>query len=124
MTLPSFKLERFFARHEFSAEHLLGCSDCEAMTVADLLAYEPGAAEAFQEHWLGYTESLGDPALRDVIAAIYDEVGPDDVLVHSGAEEAIFNFMNVAFGPGDHVNICGVRIPHDHSLLGHSDAEH
>lgn len=28
-----------------------------------------------------------------------------------------------AFGPGDHVWIGGVKIPHDHSLVGHSDAD-
>jgi 2-C-methyl-D-erythritol 4-phosphate cytidylyltransferase / 2-C-methyl-D-erythritol 2,4-cyclodiphosphate synthase len=28
-----------------------------------------------------------------------------------------------AFGPGDHIWIGGVKIPHDHSLLGHSDAD-
>lgn len=28
-----------------------------------------------------------------------------------------------AFGPGDHVILCGVRIPHDHGLVGHSDAD-
>jgi 2-C-methyl-D-erythritol 4-phosphate cytidylyltransferase/2-C-methyl-D-erythritol 2,4-cyclodiphosphate synthase len=28
-----------------------------------------------------------------------------------------------AFGPGDHVWLCGVRIEHDHSLVGHSDAD-
>jgi 2-C-methyl-D-erythritol 4-phosphate cytidylyltransferase/2-C-methyl-D-erythritol 2,4-cyclodiphosphate synthase len=27
------------------------------------------------------------------------------------------------FGPGDHVWLCGVRIPHTHGLLGHSDAD-
>jgi 2-C-methyl-D-erythritol 4-phosphate cytidylyltransferase/2-C-methyl-D-erythritol 2,4-cyclodiphosphate synthase len=27
------------------------------------------------------------------------------------------------FGPGDHVWICGVRIAHDHALVGHSDAD-
>lgn len=27
------------------------------------------------------------------------------------------------FGPGDHVWLCGVRIPHDHGLIGHSDAD-
>lgn len=27
------------------------------------------------------------------------------------------------FGPGDHVNLCGLRIAHDRSLLGHSDAD-
>jgi 2-C-methyl-D-erythritol 4-phosphate cytidylyltransferase/2-C-methyl-D-erythritol 2,4-cyclodiphosphate synthase len=28
-----------------------------------------------------------------------------------------------AFGPGDHVTLCGVAIPHDRSLSGHSDAD-
>lgn len=28
-----------------------------------------------------------------------------------------------AFGPGDHVTLCGVDIPHSASLLGHSDAD-
>ncbi|WP_299838194.1 bifunctional 2-C-methyl-D-erythritol 4-phosphate cytidylyltransferase/2-C-methyl-D-erythritol 2,4-cyclodiphosphate synthase [uncultured Paracoccus sp.] len=28
-----------------------------------------------------------------------------------------------ALGPGDHVWLCGVQIPHDHGLVGHSDAD-
>lgn len=28
-----------------------------------------------------------------------------------------------AFGPGDHVALCGVRIPHERGLVGHSDAD-
>ncbi len=28
-----------------------------------------------------------------------------------------------AFGPGDHVTLCGVNIAHDHGLVGHSDAD-
>lgn len=27
------------------------------------------------------------------------------------------------FGPGDHVTLCGVAIPHTHGLVGHSDAD-
>ena len=27
------------------------------------------------------------------------------------------------FAPGDHVMICGIEIPHEHSLAGHSDAD-
>lgn len=27
------------------------------------------------------------------------------------------------FGPGDHVVICGVKVPHDQTLMGHSDAD-
>mmetsp|Transcript_13556 Transcript_13556/g.21648 ORF Transcript_13556/g.21648 Transcript_13556/m.21648 type:complete len:160 (+) Transcript_13556:653-1132(+) len=28
-----------------------------------------------------------------------------------------------AFGPGDHVTLCGVQVPHSHGLVGHSDAD-
>ncbi|MBI1418116.1 MAG: bifunctional 2-C-methyl-D-erythritol 4-phosphate cytidylyltransferase/2-C-methyl-D-erythritol 2,4-cyclodiphosphate synthase [Limimaricola sp.] len=28
-----------------------------------------------------------------------------------------------AFGPGDHVWLCGVKVPHDRALMGHSDAD-
>ena len=28
-----------------------------------------------------------------------------------------------AFGPGDHVTLCGIRVPHEAGLLGHSDAD-
>jgi len=28
-----------------------------------------------------------------------------------------------AFGPGDHVVLCGVAVPHTHGLVGHSDAD-
>ena len=28
-----------------------------------------------------------------------------------------------AFGPGDHVWLCGVKVPHDRALIGHSDAD-
>lgn len=28
-----------------------------------------------------------------------------------------------AFGPGDHVTLCGVKLPHSQGLVGHSDAD-
>jgi aspartate/methionine/tyrosine aminotransferase len=103
MQLPPFSLERFFARHEFSARHLLCASDCESMSVDELLAMEPGAAEAFGALRLGYTESRGSPSLRAAIAHLYHRTGPGDILVTSGAEEAIFLFMHAALAPGDHI---------------------
>jgi aspartate/methionine/tyrosine aminotransferase len=113
MKLSNFKLERYFAKYEFNTEFLLCSSDCEAMSIADLLALEPGAAEKFQQTWLGYTESQGHPALRKEIAKIYETIQPDEVLVHSGAEEAIFLFMLAALKAGDHVV---VHAPHYQSL--------
>jgi aspartate/methionine/tyrosine aminotransferase len=103
MNLPPFKLERYFARYEFNTQYLLCSSDCESMSVVDLLSFEPGAGEKFQQVWLGYTESRGSPALRAEICKIYETIQPENLLVHSGAQEAIFLFMFAAFEPGDHV---------------------
>ncbi len=103
MKLADFKLERYFARYEFNVQYLLCSSDCQSLTIGDLLALEPGADERFQQHWLGYTESQGSPSLRQEIARIYTTISPAEVLVHTGAEEAIFLFMQAALNPGDHV---------------------
>jgi aspartate/methionine/tyrosine aminotransferase len=103
MQLPPFKLERYFAKYEFNTEYLLCSSDCEAMSIADLLAVEAGATEQFQQVWLGYTESQGGPSLRKEICNLYETIQPEDVLVHTGAGEAIYLFMFAAFQAGDHV---------------------
>ncbi len=103
MNLPPFKLERYFAKYEFTAEYLLCSSDCEAMSIADLLALEAGAAGKFQQTWLGYTESQGSPALRKEISKLYETIQPEEILVHAGAEEAIFLFMHAALNEGDHI---------------------
>ena len=103
MNLPPFRLERYFAEYEFSAPYLLCCSDCESMQIEDLLRFEPDAENDLRSLWLGYTESLGNPELREQIATLYDHVPRHDILVHAGAEEAIFNFMQVTLKAGDHV---------------------
>ncbi|HUX39425.1 MAG TPA: pyridoxal phosphate-dependent aminotransferase [Rectinemataceae bacterium] len=106
--IEPFLLERFFARHEFSARRLMSSSDCETTTVRALLGMEPGAEEAFLDGRLGYTETRGAPSLREDIAALYspaDAGGPgaEGIFVHAGAEEAILNLCLAILGPGDHV---------------------
>jgi aspartate/methionine/tyrosine aminotransferase len=103
MQLAPFKLERYFARYEFNAKYLLCSSDCESISVGDLLAFEPDAEEGLKRHWLGYTESSGALSLRQEISRIYASIQPEHVLVHSGAEEAIFLFMHAVLQPGDHI---------------------
>jgi len=114
MQLQDFKLERFFAKYEFKAPYLMCGSDCESFTVQEILDLEPGAEDKFKRLWLGYTESQGSPELREEISTLYKNMTPDEILVHTGAEEAIFNFMQVALKPGDHVI---VQFPCYQSLL-------
>lgn len=100
-----FLLERFFARHEFSARYLLSASDCQGPSMAELVA---GADDDLRARWedlrLGYTESQGLPELREEIAGLYGTVSADEVLV-AAPEEAIFLTMHALLAPGDHV-IC------------------
>lgn len=103
MKIPDFRLERYFAKHEFTARYLLSSSDSESFSVSELLALEAGSEDQFRKLWLGYTESLGHPALRMEIAKIYQNISSENILVHAGAQEAIFNFMNVLLRPGDRV---------------------
>ena len=103
MRIADFALERFFARWEFAVRHLLCASDVEGYPMADLLALADTETRAMWESLrLGYTESTGHPLLRAEIASLYDDIGPDDVLVFAGAEEAIFCLSNVLLGARDH----------------------
>ena len=90
MNLPPFKLERFLAQYEFHVAHPLCCSDCESFSVQELLAFEPDADARLRQLWLGYTDTRGQLGLRQEIAQIYQQITPEQVLVHSGAAEPIF----------------------------------
>ena len=102
LTAP-FKLERYFAQSEFSVRYLLCSADCESRSIQDLLDLEVGAEERFRQLWLGYTETLGAPALRQEISNLYTTLRPEEIIVHAGAEEAIFLFMQAVLQPGNHV---------------------
>src|SRR5688500_3354089 len=103
MRLNDFALEHYFARWEFAVEHLLCASDVQAYPMGELLALADDETRALWHGLtLGYTESTGHPLLRREIAALYEGLEPDDVLVFAGAEEGIFCLVNVLLGPGDH----------------------
>ncbi|MBN2499644.1 MAG: aminotransferase class I/II-fold pyridoxal phosphate-dependent enzyme [Anaerolineales bacterium] len=105
MKFEPFKLERYFAKYEFSAPYLLSSSDCEPLTLTELLALaNPDSLARWDQLSLGYTESQGDPSLREAIAGLYREIAPGQVLVLS-PEEGILIAMQAILEPGDHV-IC------------------
>ncbi|MET7298589.1 aminotransferase class I/II-fold pyridoxal phosphate-dependent enzyme [Embleya sp. NPDC005575] len=101
--LPDFRLERYFSRWEFTARHHLTASDAQTMTLSELLALADDAdRKDFEDLSLGYTETFGDPALREAIAQTYTQADADDVICFAGAEEALYLAMNVLLGAGDH----------------------
>ena len=102
MRLPPFRIERWYERFEFTTELMLSASDCETVTVRELLELEPGAAERLHGLRLGYTEVPGSEELRSAIAGLYAETGPDAVVALAAAEEGIFAVETALLAHGDH----------------------
>ncbi|MHA1971397.1 MAG: aminotransferase class I/II-fold pyridoxal phosphate-dependent enzyme [Candidatus Hodarchaeales archaeon] len=102
MKLNEFKLERFFAQFEFEIPHILCSSDCEPLTIRELLTLND-KVEEFLDTKLGYSESLGAFSLRETIAGLYANTEVENIITFSGAEEGIFIAMNVLLKPKDHV---------------------
>ena len=103
MLIAPFRIEQYYAVHEFTAPYMLSSSDAESVAISDLLALEPDATERLFAQRLGYTESAGAPEFRAAAAAIYETLEPDDVVVVSAAEEGIFTAYHALLQPGDHV---------------------
>lgn len=103
MKIAPFRIERYYATHEFTARYMLSSSDAESVTIDDLLALEPDAAKRLHAQRLGYTETAGAPELRAAIAQIYETITPEDAVVVSSAEEGIFVACHALLQPGDHV---------------------
>jgi aspartate/methionine/tyrosine aminotransferase len=102
MQITPFRIEEYMGEYEFAAKYLLSSSDAESQTIEELLSLESGALNAFLKHWCGYTESPGAPWLREVLATIYTQIHPDQLVVVSAAEEAIFLFYHALLTPKDH----------------------
>lgn len=106
MRIDTFRLERFFAEHEFAVAHNLAASDCEPISQAELLDMAGVAEmELWEELKLGYTETRGAPFLRQAIVRIYQGIEPEQLLVCAPVE-GIFLAMNAILKPGDHVICC------------------
>jgi aspartate/methionine/tyrosine aminotransferase len=103
MPIKPFKLERYFAKYEFQVKFLLSSSDCESLTLTELLHMAaPESLALWQDLRLGYTESPGHPLLRAEVARIYDNMPVDNVII-AAPEEAIFIAMHTLLSANDHV---------------------
>lgn len=103
MQIRSFLLERYYARHEFTTRFQLSASDCEALTIEEVLQLGGVPAEELLRLPLGYTETRGNAALRAAIARSYPGCAAEDVLVCNAPQEAIYLAMHALLGPGERV---------------------
>ncbi|WP_088319684.1 aminotransferase class I/II-fold pyridoxal phosphate-dependent enzyme [Kineosporia sp. R_H_3] len=110
LTLPSFRLEAFFAQWEFAARHHLTASDGQTVTVGELLEIAGTDPAELLGLELGYVPTTGSDALREAVASTFAgtaragraAVAPDDVLAFAGAEEALLLALSELLSPGDH----------------------
>ncbi len=103
-TPQAFRFPALLAAHRAAAP---GATDelTIAMAAGLRVAVTRGDERAFkvtEQQDFAKAEAMTSPALSSRAASGFD--------VHR-------------FGPGDHVWLCGVQIPHSHGLIGHSDAD-
>lgn len=103
MQINTFELERYFARYEFSARYLMSSSDCEPLSMTELLALaDEDSLYMWKSLSLGYTESQGHPILRHEIANLYQGIEETEIL-EIVPEEGIFLMAHALLKPGDHI---------------------
>jgi len=105
MFIPPFRLERFFDQFEFSIPFLLCASDCETLSIEELFDQDQNKIKEFLQLRLGYTDTKGGTQLREKISTLYEHQEISSILACSGAEEAIYIFMNSTFKTNDHLII-------------------
>ena len=103
MKIAPFETEHFFARYEFETPFQLCNSDCESVSIAELLGMAGDSLEGLGRERLVYTQSQGDPALREAIAATYASVRPTQVAMLGTPVEGIYLVARALLEPGDEV---------------------
>ncbi len=105
-TPQAFRFAAILAAHRAAAG--------EALTDDAAVAEQAGLSVALVE---GKEDNLKVTTAEDVALA-------ERLLARTGGETRIGSGFDVhRFTEGDHVMLCGVRIPHDRALAGHSDAD-
>ncbi len=109
-TPQGFRYREILAAHRQAANRL-----ADGLTDDAAVAEQAGLAVALVE---GSADNVKLTTPQDLARAerLLDGTAAIDIRTGSG-------FDVHRFGPGDHVVLCGVRVPHERGLLGHSDAD-
>ncbi|CAN5688755.1 aminotransferase [soil metagenome] len=108
MKLEPFALERWMTTWETVVSYDIAESGIYPLTTHELFdLLDPVDADSVRQTMmdlrLGYTEARGTIALRTALAETYADVGPDEILVTTGAIEANFLLFTTLLSAGDHV---------------------
>ncbi|MFW6030630.1 MAG: aminotransferase class I/II-fold pyridoxal phosphate-dependent enzyme, partial [Halanaerobiales bacterium] len=89
-------LEIWFNQHQYEIEYDIGESSVKYSSLGDLDVN-------LEDLPLRYGYHKGKPELRRKISEIYDNLGPENILVTNGASEALFDIEATILKPGDQV---------------------
>lgn len=103
MKIAPFATEHFYAQYEFTTPYQLCNSDCETVTIEELLQMADVPIDELGRLSLGYTESLGHPQLRERIAGAYADANPEDVIMLGTPVEGIYLVARAALDYGDEI---------------------
>ena len=123
-TLPRDELWRAQTPQGFRFDAILAAHRAAAKEECATFTDDAGIAQ-----WFGLDVALveGSETNRKLTSA--EDIASADELLRLRAERTLgtqrvaTGYDVHAFGPGDAVILCGVRIPHDKKLIGHSDAD-
>ncbi|MDJ0756216.1 MAG: pyridoxal phosphate-dependent aminotransferase [Ardenticatenaceae bacterium] len=103
MNIAPFETEHFYARYEFNTPYQLCNSDCETVSVGELLDMADVSLEQLAGLSLGYTESQGNPHLRGQLAEAYPQVRAEDIMILGTPVEGIYLAARALLEPNDEV---------------------
>lgn len=108
MHAPPFKLEAFFEEFEFEPNmNALGSSDAQTLMVGELLKLSDKPLD-ISNIPLSYQDVKGDESLRAAVAEMYrsSKIFAENVLITTGASEAIFLSLYALLEPHDAALVC------------------
>lgn len=104
MKLKPFELEQWYVQYEFKVRNNLSASCALPTDTEELLDY--GGEAARNEYFslpLDYIPSRGTDRLRTAVAGWFKNISSEQVLVTTGASEAIWLLMNNLLSAGDEI---------------------
>ncbi len=96
MWFDRMTLEDWFDTYQYEVSYDIGESAVKYLTF-DQLSIDLGRLP------IRYGYHTGRPDLRELLAAEYEGLGADDILVTSGGSEANFAIVSALLNPGDHI---------------------
>lgn len=108
MKVETFTLERWMSTWETVAKFDIAESGIYPLTTRELLDFLPpderkSVEDQLLDLRLGYNEARGTARLRADLADTYEGVGPEEILVTTGAIEANYLLVNTLLDAGDHI---------------------